>query len=202
MSNFMTIPLFILATYIYLFSFWKSIREEAPQTAIFVSELGIIGLSVLVGVVGLTIPSLFAARNIFNPSHVWFQLAFVGLVLGVGVVSKYLHLSFAIVSEAVLPGVLAILFILSLSDPVGMALIAASTIVFTILHKTYKRIGWYKSGRPGFASYATIGLLFIARIVFALSGHPVLFSIGQVDILFSSIVAFLSFFLIYNQSGL
>ncbi len=202
MSNFMTIPLFILATYSYLFSFWKALREEAPQTSLFTSELVILLCGIVFGVIGLSISPLVAARTIFNPSHLWFQIAFLGLVLGLTVVSRSIKLSFALLSDAVTPGILVMLFVLSLRDPAGAALVGLALFIFFVLHKTYKRIGWYKSGRPGFASFATVGLLFFARIVFALTGHPMLFSIGQVDILFSAIISFLSFFLIYNQSGL
>lgn len=202
MSNLLTIPLFLVATYIYLFSFWKSLREEAPQQSIFVSELVILASTGVFAIVGLLLTSVFTPRTIFNPSHVWFQLAVVGIILSILFVRRYLSLSFALIAEAAVPGIVLVLSVVSFSDRIGMIVSFITLMIFYVLHKTYKRIHWYKSGRPGFAAYAAIGILFLLRIVFALTGHPMLFSIGQVDILFSAVISFLSFFLIYNQSGL
>lgn len=202
MSNLLTIPLFFIATYIYLFSFWKSLREEAPQQSIFVSELVILASAISMSGVGLLLSSAFSPRNIFNPSHVWFHLSVVGIILSVLFVRRFVSLSFAMISEASVPGLLLILAVVSRAETISVVVLLLLLGLFLLLHKTYKRIHWYKSGRPGFAAYAVVGLLFLVRIVFALSGHPMLFSIGQVDILFSAVISFLSLFLIYNQSGL
>ena len=202
MSNALTVLLFLIASYVYFFLFWKALREDLHEKSLFQSSLFVYISILLLSVVGVLVSSFIPQSVIFNPGSVWFFGGVIAFFGSIALLVKGVNVAAGILTDALLPGVLMMLGVVSTRDLKSFVVVLATLGIYLVFKKFYKRIRWYKSGRPGFAAFAAICCLFILRIVFALNSSPVLFSIGRVDILLSAVIVFLSAFAIYNQSGL
>lgn len=186
----------IFGVLVFLFVFWKRLKEDYASKMIFTSSF-----YMLVG--------LFAGKLVsfyFFPLW-WFWSGFLGVSLGfvLGVLRFKLRAFEAI--DAAVPGLLlwfSFLFLgnaisfSSLSSLIASAFLVVLTVLYFVLDGHYKSFAWYKSGRIGFSGLTVLGVFFLARAVVAATFHNVLSFVGTLDIIISAVAAFASFLTVFN----
>jgi len=70
--------------------------------------------------------------------------------------------------------------------------------LFYFLETKYKKISWYRSGRVGFSGLTTAAIFFLLRAAISPFYPNLLTFSGSFEYLFSGLVAFILFFLVYN----
>jgi hypothetical protein len=199
MSNVFLLILFIVISFfIYLFFLWKFLREDYDPHRVFSFGIATF-IATLIGTgVGIWM------------GNVWFWTGLMGYVVMTIILARKFEFRIVEIIEASTPGYfviyLAILFY-GLSNSGGLAtiILLAVTflllILFFVLKRNYKRFTWYKSGRLGFASLISIGLLFLVRAITSVVAPDVVSHIGVVGFIPSAILSFFSFFTVYNLSN-
>lgn len=188
----------ILGALIFLFFFWRRLREDYSGTQIFTSAFYILfGVSL-----GLSVSLKFFPLW-------WFWISLAGAVLGLVLGIFRYKMRFFESLESVLMAFLPWLVIIFLSDsiiranPVSLifsVLISGLIGIFYYLDNHYKGYTWYHSGRIGFAGLTTAGIFFLIRMAIATFFSFVLSFSGKSDIFLSGICAFTLFLLIFNLS--
>ena len=185
-----------LGVLIFLFVFWKRLKEDYPTSQIFTTGLYMI--------VGISLAVIISTK-FFGPWGFWLSFTGAGLGLTLGV-SKF-KLRFFETFEA---GVAASFFWLGLvflSDSIeksntasfiGFIVIILLIVLFYFLDAHYKKFTWYKSGRVGFTGLTTLGLLLLLRAAVAPIVPDMLSFSGKYEAIISGILAFVSFLLVFN----
>jgi hypothetical protein len=182
--------------FIFLFLFWKRLKEDYASSIIFTSAFYMI-LGVFAG-------SIISDR--FFPAW-WFWADFLGIILflflGIfrfklrvfetleaAVISFLPWLSFVFLEDSIkktstqsLFGFLGILFLIS---------------IFFLLDKSYKRFTWYKSGRVGFSGMTTLGTFFLTRALVASFVPNMLSLVGKFESILSAMLAFFAYLMVFN----
>lgn len=185
----------LLGVLVFLFIFWKRLREDYSSEIIFKTALYIL-------------TGIFLGSALFQKiSPGWFFWgSFVGAVVGLGIaiyaqkvkfyetleafiISSLPWLSFVFLKDSVLNS--------SLSSFLGFIVILLMLFVSYYLDTHYKNFTWYRSGRIGFAGLAVAGLIFITRAGIAISQIRVLSFGGRYEAIFSLTVASFCFLLLY-----
>jgi hypothetical protein len=186
----------LLGALVFLFFFWRRLREDYSGTQIFTTAFYIL--------IGVSLGFLISF-NFF--SLWWFWLSLVGTLLGLVLGIWRNKLRFFEVLESSLMAFLPWLVLIFLSDsilksnPISLifsVLIFGLMGVFYYLDDHYKGFVWYRSGRIGFAGLTTAGLFFLIRMALATFFSFVLSFSGKSDIFLSGICAFILFLLIYH----
>jgi hypothetical protein len=186
----------ILGIILFLFIFWKRLKEDYSAEIIFK-----VCFYILVGV-----GAGWALSVIFFPVC-FFWLAFTGGVLGLVIAFFLLKVKFYETLEAFIIGFLPWLSLIflqnsvetsSLSSFLGFLAILILTFVSYYFDTHYKKFNWYRSGRIGFAGLATAGLFFLTRLILAIFKVPVLSFVGRSEIVVSGILMITSFFLLFS----
>lgn len=187
----------ILGGLIFLFLFWKRLKEDYSSEQIFAVaffQLMAIGL-------GIGVASFFV--------NWWFWIIFVLLAIAIliGITKHKLR-----GLEALEASVFSLIPWLSLyflydsiktsrvSSLIGFLLFLGAIGVFTLIDSRYKSFSWYKSGKVGFTGLVVLGLIFLIRSILAIFFQNVLSLVGKADIILSSVVAFAAFLLLFNLS--
>lgn len=186
----------LLGVLVFLFVFWKKLREDYTTGQIFTTGLYII--------VGISLAVIISTK--FLESW-WFWLSFIGVALGLvlGVLKFKLRFfeTFEAGVAATLPW-LGIVFLLdsieksNLASFIGFIVIILLIALFYFLDAHYKKFTWYKSGRVGFTGLTTLGLLLLLRAAVAPIIPDVLSFSGKHEAIISGILAFVSFLLVFN----
>jgi len=185
------IPLGILGIVLFLFLYWRRLKDDYVANHIFTSAL-IIVLSLFFG--------LFIAS--FVVPLWWFWIALVSLVCGILVSVKKFRMRVNEVADAVFMAVLP-LYMFSFfayfgstrdfRGVIGSLCVLFIFIAFFVFDANYKQLSWYKSGKIGFSSLASMGiLLFMRALVAFLFGNMVSF-VGGYEIYLSGIFSIVSF---------
>lgn len=183
----------------FLYIYWSRLKEDYTQNQIFTS-----GIYILIGIGAGRI----LANNFFDAW--WFWAAFAGGLIGFIIGISRIHMKIIETLEAYVISVLALYLIVALSaliktySPETLVLflgIALFIGLFLFLDRHYKKFTWYKSGKVGFSGLTVMGLFFLTRSVVAMSGLSVLSFAGDLEVVISGIIAFLSFMAVYNLSG-
>jgi hypothetical protein len=186
----------ILGVIIFLFLFWRRLKEDYTQSAIFTTSAYML--------LGIAAASFLTKR--FFPSA-WFWASFLAIVLGLsGGLLRYRMRVFETIDAAAvsLMSWLALIFLLdsinnsSLASLIGSLVILVLIILFFVFDRHYKRFSWYKSGRIGFSGLTVLGLFFLARAAIAVSLQDMLSFSGKYEVFLSAILAFVSFLLVFN----
>lgn len=209
MSNLLLIPILIIGSLVYLFLYWRSLKEDVPISDVFTSGLLILAS----GYVGFALAhllqgSLFSSAY-FDPGEIWFWFSSAFIVMVTFLMSRNQKLSvyeiFESVGVATLPLYSFIVVYFGLSNR-SIETIVFGFFILTFLalyyyfQVTYKNFGWYKSGRVGFSGLTSLALLFMARALIA-GWYPSMVSFtGRIEIVLSGIVSFLLIFMVYNLS--
>ena len=185
----------ILGIIIFLFIFWKRLKEDYSSEIIFKSATYI-----LVGIgVGCAI-----ASNFFP---LWFFWAsFFGGLVGFSFAILRFRVKFYETLEAFIIASLPWLGLIFLIDSVtrgSLNSFLAFAFMLILLFASYyfdthyKRFSWYKSGRIGFAGLAVAIVFFLARSAIAITKVPVLSFVGLSEIVVSGVVVVVSFILLF-----
>ncbi len=193
-----SIILNLLAAIVFLFLFWRRMREDYTANQIFTTAIYVI----LGGILGVAI----AVKLVFVW---WFWILLAGVFLGFGVGIWRFNLRFYETLDALIFSLLPWLAIFFLSDSIvnlALSSLIASVLVFGLvglywyLDSHYKNLTWYKSGKVGFAGLTTAAAFFLVRAALAIPFGYVLSFSGKFEALISAITAFIFFLLIFNLS--
>lgn len=210
MSTFPLILAVFLGSILYLFVYWRRLREDYSSSLIFES-----GFLYLLGVlVGVFVSQFIFSKSLvnsyfFDKGGLWFWGGVIGFTVSFLLGTYIRKIRFYESFEAAGVGMLYLVFLVLLILPISQnkianflpAAIAALTLaLYYFLDKRYKSFSWYKSGRVGFSGLTAFGVFFLARAVVAvLSPHMISF-VGIIDAVLSAVIAFLAFFNVYNLS--
>ncbi len=194
MSTFLMSAMTFLGSFAFLFFYWKRLREDYLPNQIFSSGI-------------LVIISIFVSSILFRSSLFWFWLTL--LMMGGSFLFGFVKYKMRFFESLEACGVGLLIWVeffllghatyyASFLSLAGALFVVVLFFIYYYLNLRYRRFVWYKSGRVGFAGLCVLALFFIARAVVATLNVPMLSFVGRVDIVFSSIVAFILFFAIYN----
>lgn len=189
----------VLGIFVFLFLFWRRLRDDYSSEIIFKSAFNIL--------IGILLSFLVWLK--FDQIGI-FWLSLIGSILGLVISILVLKVKFYETFEAFIISSLPWLSFLFLLDsithsslPSFLFFIAMLIFVFIsfYLDMHYKEFAWYKSGKIGFAGIVTLGLFFITRSVLAIFGiNMVSFVSLKVEAIVSAASAFICFILLYNLS--
>lgn len=190
------IAITLLGILIFLFIFWKRLKEDYASEIIFQSATYII--------LGIFIGSFLASR-LFPIWFFWASLlgASIGLTLAIirFRIKFYESLeAFIIASLPWLSLVFLAASVITSSLSSFLAFLAILIMVFLSywLDTHYKSFAWYKSGKIGFAGIATAALIFLLRSGLAIGGVSMLSFVGRSEAIISGVMAFCGFILLFN----
>lgn len=181
---------------IFLFIFWKRLKEDYSSEIIFRSG-GFVILGILLG--GLI------ALKFFPGAFLWSEL--LGSLAGLGLAVYKFRIRFYESFEAVVVASLPWISFLFLKDSVTtssftsfMGFLSTLIIIFIyyFLDLHYKNFTWYKSGKIGFSGLAALSLIFITRAAIAIFTTGVLSFLDKYEAIVSGAAAFICFLLIFN----
>ena len=186
-----------LGTLVFLFIFWKRLKEDYVSEIIFKAATYIL--------LGVLISYLLSFK--FLPGwFIWF--AFIGSLLGLILSINTLKIKLYEVLEALVIAFLPWLAFMFLGDSVinsslssFLAFVATLVIIFVSywLGDHYKDFTWYKSGKLGFSGLATLALVFLTRFIVAIFRiHVLSFVNYRYEAILSGVLALISFGLIVN----
>ncbi len=200
MSIILSFGAILAGAYLFLFVFWRRLKEDYSGSLILHSGTIFVLLTLLGAVAARILSSFLSPSAIFLPSGLWFWGACVGFLLAFAISTRKLKLkaveSFEAAGIASLYSLL-IAFLLNYSWQLFLVT-AFSLVIFNFLERTYRNFHWYKSGRVGFSGLAAIGFFFLLRTIAVLVVASLPSTIGRVDLVLSAVSAFLLFFSLYN----
>ena len=182
----------------FFFNYWRRLKDDYISSQIFASGIYIIGFTLLF---------YFTVKK-YLPAY-WYWGGFGGFILGVIVSSKRIRLRYFETFESAIVSVLPFLAAIYLMDTVknsslfslgGFIITFGFLLIYRILNDRYKNIGWYKSGRIGFAGLTTLGIYFIFRGIVALVFPFMLSFSGNYETILSGVVSFFLFLMVFNLS--
>lgn len=186
----------ILGVLVFLFIFWKRLKDDYASEIIFKSA-GYIILGFFVGY-------FFSAR--FFPTW-FFWTSFVGGLIGFQFALLRFKVKFYETLEAYIIASLPWLGLVFLIDSVttssltsflGFVGILIMVFLSYYLDTQYKKFSWYKSGRVGFAGLSISIIFFALRFLIAIFKVPMLSFAGSVEVFVSGIMMIVSTFLLFN----
>lgn len=187
-----------LGILVFLFIFWKRLREDFAPSIIFS-----ISFYILLGVLTGWLISLKFFPNWFL--YTSFGGALAGLYVGILQYKIRFYESLEAVVIAFLPW-LSFVFLKdsavnqTLSSFIAFLVILIFIYVFYYLDTHFREFTWYRSGKVGFAGLATLGFLLLARSATSFVRVSVISFNGKFDALASASLGFICFILLYNLS--
>jgi len=190
------IAVILFGVLIFLFIFWKRLKEDYAAEIIFQSATFIL--------IGILIGFLPASR--FFPDW-FFWASLLGLAAGLALAIVRFKIKFYESLEAVIIAGLPWMSLVFLLDSINtsslssfLAFLAILITVFIAywLDTHYKGFAWYKSGKIGFAGIATATLIFLVRAILAIGGIAMLSFVGRYEAIISGAMAFCGFILLFN----
>lgn len=188
----------ILAIVLFLFIYWKRLKEDYSATLIFNSGF-LVTTFVIVG-------ALVALR--FIPDW-WFWFGLLGALMGFALGIYRYGLAVYESLEALIIGLLPWLGIVFLSSFVASQIVATGIVtviiallifIYLLLDAHYKSFSWYKSGRVGFSGLTILGTFFIVRAAVAFIFPNMLSFTGIFDAIMSGLISFTAFIAVFNLS--
>lgn len=188
----------VIGLTIFLFLFWKRLKEDYLPTQIFSSYFYML-FSILI--------SYFLSIK-FLPNW-WFWITFVGFLLGLSIGLLKFKLKFFETYESAFLGLLISFSLYLLGDSVknlnivsflGFVVSMVLIGIFQYIDMHYKNISWYKSGKVGFSGLTITAIFFLTRIIVSIFYPQTLSILPNYEIYISSICVLLSLALTYNLS--
>jgi hypothetical protein len=187
----------ILGILVFLFVFWKRLREDYSSEIIFKTAF-----FVLAGI----LTGFLLSLKFIPVAFFWFIL--IGATLGLGFAIWRLKVKFYETFEALTISSfpwLSFIFLLDSATNASLisflAFVAILVFVFIsyYLDTHYKTFTWYKSGKIGFAGLLTLSIFFIVRSILAIFTVNMLSFVGlRVEAVISGAAAFVCFVLLFN----
>lgn len=193
-----TIATSLLGIIVFLFIFWKRLREDFAAPIIFSVSFYIL-LGILVG--------WFISYRFFPNWFIW--TTFGGALLGLSAGIIQYKIRFYESLESVVVALMPWLSFIYLKDSVirqnfsSFVLFLATLVfiyIFYYLDTHFREFTWYRSGKIGFAGLATLGLILLARSATSFVKINVLSFNGRIDALASASLGFICFVMLYNLS--
>lgn len=194
---------------VFLFLYWRRVKEDYSAKLIFNSAFTFV-FSVIIGaLVGFVIGKLLPSSRVFYPSGLWFWGGVVGAFIAHAISTRRFKLKNVETFEAAVMSFLPWLSFSYLANFLGeqkFQSILQSGIalflfgLFNFLDKRYRSFQWYKSGKVGFSGLIVAGLFFLARVFISYQSPDAVSIIGRVDVVISAVCAFLLLFSLYNLS--
>jgi len=188
----------VLGIVIFLFLFWKKLKEDYISAQIFSSAFLII-----VGIFGFYLISKFYMVTW------WFWFGFIGFIVGLVIAILKFGLRPYETFEAALISILPWISLLYLNDSIksaswisliGFAITGGIIFLYIFLNSKYKNFTWYKSGRVGFAGLTSLGIYFLIRGLIAIFFPFVVSFVVDYEPILSGSLAFSFFLLVFNLS--
>ncbi len=186
----------ILGILMFLFVFWKRMREDFSSQIIFQTASAIL--------IGIGLGSLVS--SIFIPG--WsFWISLVIAVIVMLLMQVKFKLRFYETLEALILASMPWLSLTFLIDSIRVSSMISflSFIVILVmvffsywLDMNYKSFTWYRSGKVGFAGLSIAILFFLTRTVLAVVGITMLSFAGKFEVVFSGIVTLICLILLIN----
>ena len=192
----MKVAFTILGIIIFLFIYWKRLKEDYSSSMVFTSGLYVI--------LGIGIFGAIASR--FLPVW-WFWFDMLGVAVGLGLSILRYKLRFFETLEALTVALIpwfSFVFLInsiqtsSLVSLVGFIIMLLLLVSFYYFDARYKRFVWYRSGRIGFSGLTILGVFFLIRSLVAVFLSDVLSFVGTLDVLSSAVLAFFAFLAVFN----
>jgi hypothetical protein len=186
----------ILGILLFLFVFWKRLKEDYSSIIIFQTSAAIltgIGLGWLL------------SRLFFQTWFCWTSALFA--VLSMGLMLAKFKLRFYETFEALIMAVmpwLALIFLVnsvvasSLTSFLAFTAILVMIFASYYLDVNYKSFTWYRSGRIGFAGLSVGIILFLARTVLAIFSVAMLSFVGKFELVLSGAMTLVCSILLFN----
>lgn len=181
---------------IFLFIFWKRLKEDYSSEIIFKTAS-----SILIGILILWLLSL----RFYPQGFLWF--AFLGGLAGLGAAVYSYRVKFYESLEAMVVSGLPWLSFFFLKDSVTTASLASfAAFLFVLIFIfffyyfdiNYKKFVWYKSGKIGFSGLMTLSIIFATRSAIALCGITVISFLSDIEIYLSAVALVTSISLLIN----
>jgi hypothetical protein len=195
-SMLVNIAVSLVGVVIFLFMFWRRLKDDYSSEIIFSSAEYIL--------LGIALGWLAAFKFIPN----WFfWTTILGGMIGLTVAVFRFRVRFYEFLEAFTISLLPWIGFIFLEDSVTnsslssfLAFVAILIIIFISywLNVNYRSFIWYKSGRIGFTGLATAGILFVLRSVVAAIGINVVSFVAGYETLISAAAALVCFSLLFN----
>jgi hypothetical protein len=189
--------LILLGALIFLFSFWRRLKEDYFENQIFTTGFYIFFFVLLGNVLA----------HYFLSSY-WFLFSFMGILIGLAVSTFRYKMRFFENVEAMVVASFAPIILILGYDGIrskhaesffAIAVIGLLIGLYYFLSTHYKRITWYKSGKVGFAGVFVLGVFFLLRALLAVR-FPDVVSFVEYEWLISGSIAFLAFLTIVHLS--
>lgn len=194
--SFSQIILNIFGVIVFLFIFWRNLKEDYLPAQIFSTAFYILA--------GILLTQVAASQ--FFPSW-WFWAAILGITAGFIVGKIRFKLKVLETLEATVSATLPWLFLIFLDDAVRnsslssfLATVVSLGLIFTylFLDAHYRKFSWYKSGKVGFSALTTLGILFLIRAFIAIGFTNMVSFSGKSEAFLSGIIAITSFLAVFN----
>ena len=190
------VVLFLPCFMVFLFFFWRRLKEDMRAEFLF-------GGGLLLGGLGL----LALVASIILESSYWFWMVNVGFFGGMLLAVWKYRMRFFESLEAFVVGTFAFWTgWFWFSAPIGGRWVGVVQgtfflvliCLFFVFDRRYKAFSWYRSGKIGFSGLSVLGVFFVARAVVAVVSPNMLSFVGRFEAIVSGLLAFLVFFLLYN----
>lgn len=188
----------IPAIIMYLFLFWRQLKDDYPHQTIFTTSF-----YVLFGIAAFYLLSFFYREDL------WFWFSGAGALIGflISTLKYELKITETLDAAVIATNTIVIAAYFYLGSVAGDIVAYMLTIfhlslyfLFWFLNENYKKFSWYRSGKIGFAGLVTLGFYFLVRSIVALYFPDMISFIGKEDAMISAFIAFVSFLALYNLS--
>lgn len=187
---------YFVAGILFLFVFWRKLKDDYLSRQIFTTSLILLFSLFVVGFLALKLIPIF-----------YFWIVFWSLILIGFLLTLWQKLNIYEFYEALIPAIIPLVSLHYFLDAIlnnslfsisfgGFTCLAV--IFYKFINTRYKNFGWYKSGKVGFAALTTIGTYFLLRGVVAIVFPFVLSFSGIYEPMLSGVAAFAHFLLIFN----
>lgn len=168
-----------LGIILFLFIFWKRLKEDYSSDIIFQTAI-----TILIGVgLGLILSKIFL-QNWF------FWLSFLGAILGFSLMLVKFKLKFFETFEALILAAIPMVSLMFFRDSIVnsrlnsfLAFVASLILIFLSywVDLNYRSFNWYKSGKIGFTGLFIAFIFFLIRTVIAIFGFGVVSFVGRAE---------------------
>lgn len=191
--------LIAVGAYLFLFLFWRSLKDEMEERSIFAHGFIILVASCFTSIIFSQISHVLPPTRIFTPNGMWLWGGFVGFLAASTFTWYFSPFPAHYLLEVLIPAALLWLVFVGSVYQTSLAVLSVVCLaLFLVLKKNYKKIHRYRSGKVGFAALLTLAFFFMVKAAFAIAAPTMIFSIGQVEVLLSAVVIFLSLFSLYH----
>ncbi|MFH1971516.1 MAG: hypothetical protein ABIJ05_04000 [Patescibacteria group bacterium] len=188
----------LIGIFIFLFLFWKRMKDDYLPNQIF---------STFFYILFFMLVFYFISINLFTSW--WFWFTYLGFTLGLVLGILRFKLKFYETYEAAFLGFLICFSMYLLGDSVrnlnidsfvGFVISMLLIGIFHFIDANYKNFSWYKSGKVGFTGLILLAIFFLTRALAYIFFPNTLSFVPNYEIYFSSISSFIFLALTYNLS--